>query len=284
MARKEREPRHRPIAVDTPGFRAGRSRGGPRAGVWAVPGLRRGRAPRHRVLLLRPANNGCAHDPFFYRSLDVAYKEGRRRRLQRPARASSCADQWPRRTSCGSTGAWRALPRSATAGPMVVHGDVAACFARSPLGALIGAVQLLPCGAGDDVNGVAVHPLRPMVPSVGQDQLATMTEAAEKANPAGFAAPTPPGAFAPDRRVRLRLLRRRDGGDRPCGHQVGHVCGGARSPSVAGRRLEARRHTQRRPHRACTGDQLNGGVHRLGRRMSWWETSANAFPTRSHVG
>ena len=39
---------------------------------------------------------------------------------------------------------WRTavLPSSATAGPMVVHGDVAPCFAHSPLGALIGAVQI----------------------------------------------------------------------------------------------------------------------------------------------
>ena len=90
MARKERERDIDQSPWTRPGFVL--------AGVvvvlalalWAVPGHRRGRAPRHRVLLLRPANNGRAHDPFIYRSLDVTYKE-QTRRLQRPARASSCA-------------------------------------------------------------------------------------------------------------------------------------------------------------------------------------------------
>ena len=39
---------------------------------------------------------------------------------------------------------WRgiALPWSASAGPATVHGDIAACFAHSPLGALLAAAQL----------------------------------------------------------------------------------------------------------------------------------------------
>ena len=94
---------------------------------------------------------------------------------------------------------WRTavLPTSPTAGPMVVYGDFARCFARSPLGALISAVQIYSrmelAMTSTEWQSIVYGQ---MVPSVGRDQLATMTEAAEKANPAAFAAPTPPGAFA----------------------------------------------------------------------------------------
>jgi len=78
---------------------------------------------------------------------------------------------------------WRTavLPTSPTAGPMVVYGDFARCFARSPLGALISAVQIYSrmelAMTSTEWRSILYGQ---MVPSVGRDDLATMTEAAEK--------------------------------------------------------------------------------------------------------
>lgn len=59
---------------------------------------------------------------------------------------SDTAQQIP--TSAGPAVSWSlfngiALPSSSTAGPMVVDGDVARCYARTPAGALIAAEQII---------------------------------------------------------------------------------------------------------------------------------------------
>ena len=93
---------------------------------------------------------------------------------------------------------WRtaALPSSPTAGPMVVQGDLARCYAHSPLGALIAAAQInsryeLAMTTKEWQSIVYSQ----MVPSSGRNKLVAETAAAQKADPAAFGAPTPPGLF-----------------------------------------------------------------------------------------
>ncbi len=86
---------------------------------------------------------------------------------------------------------WRTavLPTSATAGPMVVYGNFAHCFAHSPLGALIGAVQILSrfgTAVGQEWKSI-VH--GQMVPSAGRDELVTDIEAEARANPRSWGRP-----------------------------------------------------------------------------------------------
>ena len=94
---------------------------------------------------------------------------------------------------------WRtaALPSSPTAGPMVVQGDLARCYAHSPLGALIAAVQIYArwqlVMSNQEWRSIAYGQ---MVPSAGRQIVIADMKAEAKADPAGLAAPTPPGDFA----------------------------------------------------------------------------------------
>ncbi len=87
---------------------------------------------------------------------------------------------------------WRgvALPWSASAGPGSVHGDVAACFAHSPLGALLAAVQL-PYRVGYSPHWlVAVDAMT--VPNAGRQALIRQVRASIATQGTGFLyAPTP---------------------------------------------------------------------------------------------
>jgi hypothetical protein len=77
---------------------------------------------------------------------------------------------------------------------MVVYGNFAHCFAHSPLGALIGAVQIYSrfgTAVGQEWKSI-VH--GQMVPSAGRDELVTDIEAEARANPAVLGAPSP-GTF-----------------------------------------------------------------------------------------
>ena len=194
------------------------------------------------------------------------------RRLQRPARASGCADHGPDGHRVAASGA---LPCAAMFSDRGTDSRARRCRPLlRPLAARCADRRRpdpLPDGAAIDVNGVAVHRLRPDGAERWPDQLATMTEAGGNSQPGRVRGTyAPPGRLRPDRRVQpsspttaRRLSSTLWSPSRSA------LCGG--SPVhrlVGGRRLEARRHTQRRPHRACTGDQLDGRVHRLERRMS----------------
>jgi hypothetical protein len=79
---------------------------------------------------------------------------------------------------------------------MAVHGDVAYCFAHSPLGALIGAVQIysrMELAIGPEWEPIVYGQL---VPSPGRNQLVAAIEAGAKADPAGYNAPPAPGSFS----------------------------------------------------------------------------------------
>ena len=93
---------------------------------------------------------------------------------------------------------WRtvALPTSPVAGPLVVQGNTARCFAHSPLGALIAAVQIdLRFHTAETAEWKTVV-YGQMVPSPGRDKLAAEVEALVKSDPAQAAAPPAPGSIA----------------------------------------------------------------------------------------
>lgn len=93
---------------------------------------------------------------------------------------------------------WRTvvLPTSATAGPMVVEGNTARCFAHSPLGALIAAVQIdMRFQTAETAEWKAIV-YGQMVPSPGRDKLVAQVEALVKSDPAEAAAPPAPGSIA----------------------------------------------------------------------------------------
>ena len=87
---------------------------------------------------------------------------------------------------------WRgvALPWSTSAGPAIVHGDIATCFAHSPLGALLAAVQL-PYRVGYSPQWLAaVDTLT--VPNAGRQALIRQVRASIATQGTGFLyAPTP---------------------------------------------------------------------------------------------
>jgi len=80
---------------------------------------------------------------------------------------------------------------------MVVQGDLARCYAHSPLGALIAAVQIYArwqlVMSNQEWRSIAYGQ---MVPSAGRQIVIADMKAEAKADPAGLAAPTPPGDFA----------------------------------------------------------------------------------------
>lgn len=93
---------------------------------------------------------------------------------------------------------WRtvALPSSPTAGPLVVKGNTARCFAHSPLGALIAAVQIDMRFHTAETAEWRTVVYEQMVPSRGREKLAAEVEALVKSDPAQAAAPPAPGSIA----------------------------------------------------------------------------------------